>query len=45
MAILTGNSSGVSGGNGKVLKSTKKDEVFIYFADHGGPGLIAFPKS
>ncbi|CAH8458042.1 unnamed protein product [Heterobilharzia americana] len=27
----------------KVLKSGKKDDVFIYFTDHGAPGLIAFP--
>ena len=29
----------------KVLKSTSKDHVFVYFADHGAPGLIAFPDS
>ncbi|CAH8468748.1 unnamed protein product [Schistosoma turkestanicum] len=28
---------------GKVLKSGKNDDVFIYFTDHGAPGLIAFP--
>lgn len=32
-------------GSGKVLKSTAEDEVFVYFADHGAPGLIAFPSS
>ena len=30
-------------GSGKTLKSTKDDHVFVYFADHGAPGLIAFP--
>jgi len=30
-------------GNGKTLKSGPNDHVFIYFADHGGTGLIAFP--
>merc|ERR1719326_1814820 len=35
--VLTGK------GSGKVLKSTSKDNVFIYFADHGAPGLICFP--
>ena len=44
MAILKGDASAVEGGNGKVLKSTKDDKVFINFADHGGYGLIAFPK-
>ena len=42
--ILKGNAAGVSGGNGKVLKSTADSKVFIYFADHGAPGLIAFPS-
>jgi len=32
-------------GSGKVLKSGPKDKVFVYFADHGAPGLIAFPSS
>ena len=31
-------------GSGKVLKSTGADKVFIYFSDHGAPGLIAFPS-
>jgi legumain len=35
----------VTGGNGKVLKSNDKSKVFINFADHGAPGLIAFPSS
>eukprot|EP01017_Pseudomicrothorax_dubius_P029939 TRINITY_DN367_c0_g1_i2.p1 TRINITY_DN367_c0_g1~~TRINITY_DN367_c0_g1_i2.p1 ORF type:complete len:436 (-),score=137.44 TRINITY_DN367_c0_g1_i2:70-1377(-) len=30
-------------GTGKVLKSGPEDQVFIYFSDHGAPGLIAFP--
>jgi hypothetical protein len=28
----------------KVLESGPDDDVFVYFADHGGPGLIAFPN-
>jgi legumain len=31
-------------GSGKVLKSNKDSKVFINFADHGAPGLIAFPS-
>jgi legumain len=42
--ILKGNATGVTGGNGKVLKSTANSKVFINFADHGAPGLIAFPN-
>lgn len=30
--------------DGKTLKATKDDKVFINFSDHGAPGLIAFPK-
>mmetsp|Transcript_132198 Transcript_132198/g.186642 ORF Transcript_132198/g.186642 Transcript_132198/m.186642 type:complete len:106 (-) Transcript_132198:800-1117(-) len=45
MAILTGDSSKVKGGNGRVLQSTADDMVFLNFADHGGVGLIAFPNS
>lgn len=30
-------------GEGKVLKSNANSKVFINFADHGAPGLIAFP--
>lgn len=29
--------------NGKVLKSGPDDNVFVYFADHGGSGMIMFP--
>jgi len=43
--VLEGNKTAVAGkGTGRVLESTKEDKVFIYFADHGAPGLIAFPS-
>lgn len=29
----------------KVVKSTNRDHIFVFFADHGAPGLIAFPTS
>jgi legumain len=42
--VLTGNSAGVAGkGNGKVLKSTSADKVFINFADHGGSQIVEMP--
>jgi legumain len=44
LSILKGDTAGVKGGNGKVLKSTADSKVFVYFADHGAPGLIAFPN-
>merc|ERR1712054_237363 len=37
--VLTGT------GQGKVLKSTSADNVFVNFVDHGGVGLIGFPRS
>lgn len=40
LSVLTGDA--VSAG-GKVLESTAQDHVFVYFVDHGGVGLIAFP--
>ena len=43
LAIITGNKTGVTGGNGKVLASGANDNVFINFVDHGAPGLVAFP--
>lgn len=36
--VLTGQ------GTGKVLKSTADDNVFVFFSDHGSPGLISFPS-
>ncbi|CAD5234022.1 unnamed protein product [Bursaphelenchus xylophilus] len=32
-----------NGGN-RVLNSTEKDRVFVYFSDHGGPGILSFPS-
>ncbi|GFQ71515.1 legumain, partial [Trichonephila clavata] len=45
MAILKGDEKTLAGvGSGKVLKSGPNDHVFVYFADHGAKGLIAFPE-
>ena len=41
-SVLTGDASSVPDGK-PVLGSTTDDEVFIYFTDHGGTGLIAMP--
>ncbi|KAM9354687.1 legumain [Pholidichthys leucotaenia] len=45
LAVLKGDASNVKGGSGKVLKSGPNDHVFVYFTDHGAPGLLAFPDS
>jgi len=43
--VLKGDAAALSGkGTGKVLKSDENSKVFINFADHGAPGLIAFPS-
>ncbi|XP_022620417.1 legumain [Seriola dumerili] len=43
LAVLKGDSSKTKGGSGKVLKSGPNDHVFVYFTDHGAPGILAFP--
>ena len=43
--VINGDKEGMASiGTGKVLESTEKDNVFIYFSDHGSDSLIAFPK-
>lgn len=44
LAVLKGDSKSVKGGSGKVLKSGPNDHVFVYFTDHGAPGILAFPN-
>ena len=44
LAVIKGEASKVKGkGTGRVLESTADDMVFLYFADHGGTGLVTFP--
>uniref|UniRef100_A0A672JM19 Legumain n=1 Tax=Salarias fasciatus TaxID=181472 RepID=A0A672JM19_SALFA len=44
LAVLKGDSAAVKGGSGKVLQSGPNDHVFVYFTDHGAPGILAFPN-
>ncbi|KAM6202892.1 legumain [Rhynchocyon petersi] len=45
LAVLRGDAKAVKGkGSGKVLKSGPQDHVFVYFTDHGAPGILAFPN-
>ncbi|KAK7904571.1 hypothetical protein WMY93_017178 [Mugilogobius chulae] len=45
LAVLKGDSASAKGGSGKVLKRQRpKDNVFVYFTDHGAPGILAFPS-
>jgi len=38
-AVLTGNRTA----GGRVLNSTKDDNLFLFYVDHGAPGFIEFP--
>jgi legumain len=45
LAALAGNKQALQGvGSGKVVDSGADDEVFVYFADHGGPGILGMPQ-
>jgi len=39
LKVLKGDTSA----NGPVLRSTKTDSVFVYYADHGGVGILGVP--
>ena len=45
LAVLSGDKDGVKGTHGskKVISPAPEDNVFVYFADHGGPGLPGMP--
>ncbi|KAL4199787.1 hypothetical protein AMTRI_Chr03g146600 [Amborella trichopoda] len=43
-AVLLGNNSAVTGGSGKVINSKAEDRIFIYYSDHGGPGVLGMPN-
>ncbi|CAM1319586.1 LGMN (predicted), partial [Pycnogonum litorale] len=43
--VLQGNKEAVKGkGSGKVINSGPNDHVFVNFADHGAPNILAFPS-
>ncbi|GLJ23425.1 hypothetical protein SUGI_0443330 [Cryptomeria japonica] len=42
-AVLLGDRSSVTGGSGKVVDSGQNDHIFIYYSDHGGPGVLGMP--
>uniref|UniRef100_J3LZY4 Legumain prodomain domain-containing protein n=1 Tax=Oryza brachyantha TaxID=4533 RepID=J3LZY4_ORYBR len=43
-AVLLGNKTAVTGGSGKVIDSKPEDHIFIYYSDHGGPGVLGMPN-
>ncbi|KAK8931262.1 hypothetical protein KSP39_PZI016108 [Platanthera zijinensis] len=42
-AVLLGDKTAVSGGSGKVVDSGPDDHIFIFYSDHGGPGVLGMP--
>ncbi|KAM7254182.1 hypothetical protein ACFE04_031864 [Oxalis oulophora] len=42
-AVILANKTGLTGGSGKVLDTSPDDHIFIYYTDHGGPGIVAMP--
>ncbi|GMG99093.1 hypothetical protein Nepgr_000933 [Nepenthes gracilis] len=43
LAAITGNKTAITGGSGKVVDSGPDDHIFIYYTDHGGPGVLGMP--
>ncbi|KAK6262941.1 hypothetical protein QUC31_008757 [Theobroma cacao] len=43
-AVLLGNKSALSGGSGKVVDSKPNDRIFLFYSDHGGPGVLGMPN-
>lgn len=39
-AAILGDKSATTGGSGKVVDSGPNDHIFIYYSDHGGPGVL-----
>ncbi|KAJ7966459.1 putative Vacuolar-processing enzyme [Quillaja saponaria] len=43
LAAILGNRTALTGGSGKVVDSGPNDHIFIYYTDHGGPGVLGMP--
>lgn len=41
--VLLGNKEALTGGSGKVIDSGPDDHIFIFYSDHGGPGVLGMP--
>ncbi|XP_062099005.1 vacuolar-processing enzyme-like [Humulus lupulus] len=42
-AVILGNKTAIQGGSGKVVDSGPNDHIFVYYSDHGGPGVLGMP--
>eukprot|EP00262_Sarcandra_glabra_P009435 TRINITY_DN23819_c0_g1_i1.p1 TRINITY_DN23819_c0_g1~~TRINITY_DN23819_c0_g1_i1.p1 ORF type:complete len:489 (-),score=76.43 TRINITY_DN23819_c0_g1_i1:167-1633(-) len=43
LAVLLGNKTALTGGSGKVVDSGPNDHIFVFYSDHGGPGVLGMP--
>nr|5ZBI_A Chain A, Peptide asparaginyl ligase [Viola canadensis]5ZBI_B Chain B, Peptide asparaginyl ligase [Viola canadensis] len=43
LAVILGNKTALTGGSGKVLDTRPNDHIFIYYTDHGYPGVLGMP--
>ncbi|XP_044495259.1 vacuolar-processing enzyme alpha-isozyme-like [Mangifera indica] len=44
LAVILGNRTALTGGSGKVVNSGPNDHIFIYYTDHGAPGILEMPS-
>ncbi|KAH7297403.1 hypothetical protein KP509_26G068100 [Ceratopteris richardii] len=44
-AALLGDKDMLTGGSGKVVDSGPNDHIFIFYSDHGGPGVLGMPTN
>ncbi|KAG0456300.1 hypothetical protein HPP92_024088 [Vanilla planifolia] len=45
IGVLLGDKSLVRGGSGRVVTSEPEDHIFIFYSDHGGPGVLSMPQT
>ncbi|KAH9617701.1 hypothetical protein KSS87_018472 [Heliosperma pusillum] len=43
LAAILGDKKAIKGGSGKVVNSGPNDRIFIYYSDHGSPGVLTMP--
>lgn len=44
LAVLEGNASAVARvGSGRVIGSGPHDRIFVFYSDHGSPGVLGMP--
>jgi legumain len=48
LGVLTGNKSAVPPvgrhSTGRVIESTANDRIFVFYSDHGAPGIVGMPS-